>query len=190
MERMELIDAFDTAYAEWDRLVHEVGTEQWHAGTPCEDWSVRDLVNHLTSEHLWAPHLLDGATLEEVGDRFDGDVVGDEPVAAWEDAGTASYAAFHRPGALDGEVHVTGGREAADAYGWQMITDLAVHGWDLARGIGATARIPDGLALDVLERVRPVVGEGGVPGIFGPPVDVPATATPQEQLLSLLGRRP
>jgi uncharacterized protein (TIGR03086 family) len=187
---MELIDAFDTAYAEWDRLVHEVRTEQWHAATPCEDWSVRDLVNHLTGEHLWAPHLLAGATLERVGDRFEGDVLGEEPVAAWEDAGAESYEAFHRPGALTGEVHVTGGREKAEAYGWQMTTDLAVHGWDLARGIGASARIPDELAQDLLERAAPVIGEGGIPGIFAPPVDVPATATPQQQLLSLLGRRP
>lgn len=187
---MELIEAFDTAYVEWDRLVHEVGTEQWHAATPCAEWSVRDLVNHLTGEHLWAPHLLAGATLGEVGDRFEGDVLGDEPVAAWEGAAAASYEAFHRPGALDGNVHVTGGQESAETYGWQMTTDLAVHGWDLATGIGATARIPDELAQDLLERARPVVGKGGVPGIFAPPVEVPATATPQEQLLSLLGRRP
>ena len=187
---MELIDAFDTAYAEWDRLVHRIGTEQWHAATPCADWSVRDLVNHLTGEHLWAPHLLRGATLEEVGDRFDGDVLGDQPVAAWEDAGPKSYGAFHQPGALEGEVYVTGGREAAGTYAWQMTTDLAVHGWDLAQGIGESSRMPDELAVDLLERARPVVGEHGVPGVFAPPVEVPATATPQEQLLSLLGRRP
>jgi uncharacterized protein (TIGR03086 family) len=187
---MELIDAFDTAYVEWDRLVHEVGTEQWHTATPCTDWSVRDLVNHLTGEHLWAPHLLRGATLAEVGDRFDGDVLGDEPVAAWEAAGAASHAAFHRPGALEGSVHVTGGREAAGTYGWQMTTDLAVHAWDLATGIGRAAVIPDELAQDLLERARPMVGENGIPGIFAPPVDAAATATPQEHLLSLLGRKP
>lgn len=187
---MQLIDAFDTGYAEWDRLVHRIGTEQWHAATPCADWSVRDLVNHVTGEHLWAPHLLRGATLAEVGDRFDGDVVGDRPVAAWEDAGPASYAAFHRPGALEGRVHVTGGQETAASYGWQMTTDLAVHGWDLARGIGETSRMPDELARELLERVRPMAGENGVPGIFAPPVEVGATAPPQDRLVALLGRRP
>ncbi|EST39515.1 hypothetical protein N566_01525 [Streptomycetaceae bacterium MP113-05] len=187
---MELIDAFDTAYAEWDRLVHEVGTEQWHSATPCAEWSVRDLVNHVTGEHLWAPHLLRGATLAEVGDRFEGDVLGDQPVAAWEAAGAPSHEAFHAPGALEGQVHVTGGREASDAYGWQMTTDLAVHAWDLASGIGRSAVIPETLANDLLERVRPMIGKDGIPGIFDPPVDVAATATPQEHVLSLLGRRP
>lgn len=187
---MELINAFDTAYADWDRLVHQVGTEQWHAGTPCTDWSVRDLVNHLVGEHLWAPQLLGGATVEEVGDRFDGDVVGDEPVAAWEKAGEASRSAFHREGALDGSVQVTGGRERAEQYGWQMTTDLAVHGWDLARGIGDAARMPDRLARELLARAEPVVGTDGIPGIFAPPVDVAASATAQERLLALLGRQP
>ncbi len=187
---MELIDAFDTAFAEWDRLVHEIGTEQWHSATPCADWSVRDLVNHLTSEHLWAPQLLGGATLEEVGDRFDGDVVGDQPVAAWQQAAAASHAAFHRPGALTGYVHVTGGEAAADAYGWQMTTDLAVHGWDLARGIGGSAPLPDALAEELEKRAKPMIGKGGVPGIFEPPVDVAADAAPQDRLLALLGRHP
>jgi uncharacterized protein (TIGR03086 family) len=187
---MELIDAFDTAHAEWHRLVHEVGPEQWHAGTPCADWSVRDLVNHLTGEHLWVPELLAGATLEEVGDRFEGDVLGDEPVAAWEAAGAASHRAFHRPGALEGNVHVTGGQEAAEAYGWQMTTDLAVHAWDLASGIGSSVDIPDELAQDLLDRARPVVGKHGIPGIFAPPVEVADTAGPKDQLLALLGRRP
>ncbi|MFR9676011.1 TIGR03086 family metal-binding protein [Streptomyces sp. TR06-5] len=187
---MELIDAFDTAYADWDRLVHRIGAGQWHAPTPCADWSVRDLVNHLTAEHLWAPELLGGATLDEVGDRFEGDVLGDRPVTAWEAAGVASREAFHRPGALDGRVHVTGGRESAASYAWQMTSDLAVHGWDLARGIGDTSRMPDELATELLERVRPVVGAQGIPGIFAPPVAVADTASPQDRLVALLGRTP
>lgn len=187
---MELIDAFDTAYAEWDRLVHRIGPEQWDAATPCADWSVRDLVNHLTGEHLWAPHLLGGATLAEVGDRFDGDVLGERPVAAWEAAGAASREAFHRPGALEGSVHVTGGEEPAETYGWQMTTDLAVHGWDLAHGIGDRTRLSEELAAELLRRSEPVVGRGGIPGIFEPAVEVPSDAPALDRLVGLLGRQP
>ena len=66
--------------------VRAVPADRWTAPTPCTDWSVRDLVNHVTGEHLWAPHLLDGETIAQVGDRYDGDVLGDSPVAAWERA--------------------------------------------------------------------------------------------------------
>ena len=66
----------------------------WAAPTPCTDWTVRDLVNHLTVEHLWVPPLLEGRTVAEVGDRFDGDVLGDDPAAAWEAAAAASRRAL------------------------------------------------------------------------------------------------
>jgi len=190
MDGMELIDAFDAAFREWDRLVHEVTEQQWTESTPCAEWNVRDLVNHLVGEHLWAPHLLTGATLAEVGDRFDGDVLGDAPVASWEEAGSGSRSAFHRKGALKGDVHVTGGSIPAADYGWQMTTDLAVHSWDLARGIGAASLMPDELADAVLARVAPQAESWQGAGIFDPPVPVPDDAVPQDRLVALLGRRP
>jgi uncharacterized protein (TIGR03086 family) len=70
--------------------VRAVPADRWEAATPCTDWSVRDLVNHVTGEHLWAPHLLDGATIAQVGDRYDGDLLGDSPLTAWEQAAQAS----------------------------------------------------------------------------------------------------
>jgi uncharacterized protein (TIGR03086 family) len=187
---MELIDAYESAFKEWDRLVHEVGEQQWDEPTPCTDWSVRDLVNHLVSEHLWAPHLLNGETAADVGDRFDGDVLGDAPVAAWEEAGSESRSAFHRKGALSGRVHVTGGRIPATDYAWQMTSDLAVHGWDLAQGIGVRSRMPDELADAVYAQIAPEAESWQEAGIFDPPVPVPEDVVPQNRLVALLGRRP
>jgi uncharacterized protein (TIGR03086 family) len=187
---MELIDAFETAFKEWDRLVHEVGEQQWDDPTPCTDWNVRDLVNHLVSEHLWAPHLLNGETLDEVGDRYDGDVVGDAPIAVWEEAGSGSRSAFHRKGALRGDVHVTGGKTPAQEYAWQMTTDLTVHGWHLARAVGVRSRMPDELADAVHDHIAPQAGSWHEAGIFDPPVPVPDDAVPQDRLVALLGRRP
>ena len=70
---------FRRAVAEFDGRVRQIGAHQWQAPTPDEDWSVRDLVNHVVGEDLWAPLLLAGSTIAEVGDRFDGDVLGAEP---------------------------------------------------------------------------------------------------------------
>ncbi len=78
------------AAEEFGRRVHAVPADAWARGTPDEDWSVRDLVGHLVAEHLWVPPLLAGETVAEVGDRFDGDVVGDDPVGAWDRAIAAS----------------------------------------------------------------------------------------------------
>ena len=74
---------FRGAVAEFDARVRQIGDHQWQAATPNEDWTVRDLVNHVVGEDLWAPPLFAGATVAEVGDRFGGDVLGSEPKAAW-----------------------------------------------------------------------------------------------------------
>ena len=58
-----------------------VGEDQWGAPTPCADWDVRELVNHVAGEDLWTAPLLEGSTIEEVGDRFDGDLLGDDPIS-------------------------------------------------------------------------------------------------------------
>ncbi|MBW1600221.1 TIGR03086 family metal-binding protein [Streptomyces sp. JJ38] len=187
---MELLTAFDRALHTFDQHVHQVRDEQWAAGTPCAEWSVRDLLNHVTSEHLWAPWLLRGATLAEVGDRFDGDVLGADPVAAWARAAAASGTAFHRPGALSGNVHTSSGPTPAEEYAWQMILDLAVHGWDLARGIGADDRIDPELATTLHERLAGSIAAWQGVGIFEPPVDVPADVPVQDRLVALTGRRP
>lgn len=187
---MELLEAFDRALGEFDGRVHQVEDRQWDAGTPCAEWTVRDLVNHLTAEHLWAPSLLDGATLDEVGDRYEGDVLGDDPVRSWERAAAESRLAFHRAGALGGQVHTSGGLLPAEEYGWQMTMDLTVHAWDLAHGIGAEDTLDKDLAQAVYDRFAPQASHWQGLGIFDPPVEVSESADTQDRLVALLGRRP
>ncbi|MGD9484992.1 TIGR03086 family metal-binding protein [Streptomyces sp. TRM70308] len=187
---MDLLDAFDRAHRTFDQRVHQVGDDQWSAATPCGEWDVRDVVNHVTSEHLWAPWLLRGATLAEVGDRFDGDVLGSDPVGAWAQAASASRPAFHRPGALAGTVNTSGGPSPAEEYAWQMTLDLAVHGWDVARGTGSDDRFDPELAEALHARFRDRIPKWQDAGVFAPPVDTPANAPAQDRLIALTGRRP
>ena len=37
--------------------LHEVGDDRWAAATPCGEWTVRDLANHVLSEVCWAVPL-------------------------------------------------------------------------------------------------------------------------------------
>jgi uncharacterized protein (TIGR03086 family) len=169
------------------RTVHRVPAGAWGNGTPCSDWSVRELVNHLVGEHLWVPPLLAGKTLDDVGDDFDGDVLGDDPVAAWDAAIEASLAAWSDV-APDAPVHLSVGPTPAGEYANQMLLDLVVHNWDLARGAGLDDTLDPGL----VEAVREYVGEQQDelwPGMFAAPVPVPDGADPQTELLARLGRR-
>ena len=93
--------------AEFTRRVDAIRDDQWHLPTPCAEWDVRALVNHVTAENLWVPPLLAGRTGPEVGDRFEGDVLGDDPRAAWQASMDAALEAVESPGALDRTVDLS-----------------------------------------------------------------------------------
>jgi uncharacterized protein (TIGR03086 family) len=167
--------------------VHAVRDDQWNDPTPCTEWAVRDLVNHLVGEHLWAPHLLARESLQQVGNRYDGDLVGADPVSAWDQAARGSLAAW-RGADLSGTARFSFGTAPLTEYAEQMLLDLTVHEWDLARGTGQD------------ESLDPAAVEAGLPYAranvekwvsFG--ITAPAVATdsddPAVQLVSLSGRR-
>ena len=177
-----------TAMGEFDRRVRSVAPHQWHDPTPCAEWDVRELVNHLVVEQLWVPLLLEGATVEDVGDRFDGDQLGDDPVTAWASAAAAAREAFAAPGALRRSVELSYGRRPADGYCQEMTMDLTVHAWDLARALGADEQLDEELVSDVLAFIEPHVDQLVATGLFAPPVEVGDDASTQTRLLALLGR--
>ncbi|MFD8787651.1 TIGR03086 family metal-binding protein [Kitasatospora sp. NPDC059599] len=179
---------YPEALAAFDERVRLITPDQWDSPTPCSDWSVRDLVNHLTGEQLWVPELLMGATIGEVGGRFDGDVLGADPVAAWTDAAEAARQAWAVPGAADLTVHLSFGDVSGQYYLDQLTTDLAIHTWDLAEGTGRRTRLPAVLVDFALGQISGY-GDLSGSGLFDPPLPVPEDADPQTRLLGLTGRR-
>ncbi|MCU1676388.1 MAG: hypothetical protein JWM93_1146 [Frankiales bacterium] len=185
---MDPVELHAVAGGRVTQLVRAARPDQWTGPTPCTEWDVRTLLNHLVYEQLWAPELLRGATVEQVGDRFDGDVLGDDPQGAWE----KTYGAAHDAVAeadLDGMVHVSWGQISAREYIGQLNLDLAVHGWDFARGTGADDTIDPRVVGALLPGV--VAGSDGLTasGAFGTPVAVSDSVDPQTRMLALLGRR-
>jgi uncharacterized protein (TIGR03086 family) len=163
---------------------------KWDASTPCAEWNVRELVNHVVGEFLWAPPLVEGKTIEEVGDAFDGDVLGDDPVATWRKAVDGSRAAFGADGALERTVHLSFGDFSGNDYCWQLISDVLVHTWDLARGVGADDALPGDLSDDVYAVLDPMLNAFGPNDFFAAPREVGSDASPQERLLARTGRKP
>src|SRR3954451_12429528 len=87
--------------------IHQVGDDQWSSPTPCAGWDVRALVNHLVNENRWTPEIFAGRTVAEVGDRFDGDLLGSDPKATWNDAAREAVEAVHGAGAMVRTVHLS-----------------------------------------------------------------------------------
>jgi uncharacterized protein (TIGR03086 family) len=121
--------------------VGAVGPDDWERATPCSGWSVRDLVNHVVGEELWTVPLVQGSTIEAVGARFDGDVLGNDPLARSRAAATEAVAVVDERAPTGGTVHLSYGEEGLDEYVRQLSADHLVHGWDLAVAIGADTRM-------------------------------------------------
>ena len=186
----DLVDLHRRGNDEFGRRVHAVRADQWSLPTPCADWDVRALVHHLVYESLWAPPLFDGATMADVGDRFEGDILGDDPVAAFDEAAAAAHQAVAAPGALDRTVHLSFGDVPGSEYATQLIFDLAVHAWDLGRAIGFDGHLDTALVDCSLAWLRPNIELLKSSGLFADPVEVGADAPPEDQLVALTGREP
>lgn len=170
----------------WRRALDAVGPDDWGRATPCDGWDVRALVNHVVGEELWTVPLVKGATIEEVGDRFDGDVLGDDPSSRARDAAVEAVDALDAVGPAGGKVHLSYGDEDVAEYANQLSADHLVHGWDLAVAVGADTSMPT----DVLEAVatwfrdREEMYRSG--GAIGERVQTDGDA--QAQLLAAFGR--
>lgn len=170
-------------------LVAQIKPEQWQSPTPCRDWDVRALVDHVIRWNALIPDFLDGKSISEMDAPFERDVLGSEPAVHARQSVQAAIEAFAAPGAMDRTVrHIIGDIPAAHALFLRM-TDNAIHGWDLARAIGADTRI-DEEALPIIHAYATQYrAEIRASGAFGPAeVDVPDGADMQTKLLGILGR--
>lgn len=186
---MDIVDLHNRALEEFGVRVAAVEDKQWAAPTPCTDWDVRALVNHVTGEALWLPPLMEGATIEEVGDRFDGDVLGEDPHARWRSAAAAAAAAVADDGAMERTVHLSFGDFPGRFYAEQLFADYLVHAWDLARAVGADEQLDAelvGACALWFDGMEHLYRDGGA---VGPPVDVPGDADEQTRLLARFGRK-
>ncbi len=93
-------------------------------------------------------------------------------------------------GALARTVHVSFGDISGQEYVSQLFCDHLIHGWDLARAIGADETLDPDMVAYAYDFLLPQVDGWRSAGVFGPPVEVPAGVSRQDQLLALTGRRP
>lgn len=184
---METGELFHRTVLRWQEVVRGVGEDSWDAPTPCEGWDARALVNHVCGEGLWAVPLFAGATIEEVGDRFEGDLLGDDPRAVALDAAREADAAVAEGVRAGARVHLSYGEEDAGEYAMQLAADHLVHGWDLAAATGQDRRLDHDLVAAVAEWFagREEMYRSG--GAVGP--RVPTDGDAQDQLLAAFGRR-
>ncbi|MEO6702690.1 MAG: TIGR03086 family metal-binding protein [Jatrophihabitantaceae bacterium] len=178
----DIAELLRTALQTTGQVVEPITDEQWTAPTPCSEWDVRELLQHLVAGNRRFAAILRG-------EQPSASAAGDDTPAGYRTAAEELLLAVQRPGALDRIVTVPFGTVPAIVALDLRITELLVHGWDLARATGQQLDFPGVLTDRSLRFTRARLGD--LPpdrAPFAPPQPCPADAAPIEQLVALLGR--
>lgn len=180
----EITERFERITRQFTDRVQAVAPDAWDNPSPCEGWTARDVVGHLTD---WIPEFF-GAQGIEFPARPS---VADDPAGAWESVRGTLAAALTDPASATRTVDTPFGTQPlADTVDMIVTGDVFTHTWDLARATGQD----DTLDADQVQRMLASVG--AMPeealrsdGMFGARIDVGDDADDQTRLLGFLGRQ-
>lgn len=186
---MALVTTYRRSVEFWKDTVREVSGE-WDAPTPCTDWNVRALVNHVVGEDRWTKPLVDGMTIAEVGDALDGDLLGDDPKPAAMAAADEAISAVAERLPAGGKVHLSYGEEDIEEYISQLVADHLIHGWDLAAATGQQRELDSELVAEVAAWFRNREEIYRSSGAIAARPQSTSSSNPQADLLIAFGRNP
>jgi uncharacterized protein (TIGR03086 family) len=190
---MEAHETLHRAITQAERVVAKIDDDDLTRPTPCTDFDVKALLNHLVAS-------TDGLAKAAAGEKWDmatygQDVLGDDPKGAFSRAATNLREATPDPSSLDRTWNMPFGESPGHQGVGIAIMELAQHSWDLAR---ATDQADDAgtfddevseSALDLARTFMPP-NDKRSPESFGPTVDVADDAPVHDQLAAFLGRTP
>ncbi len=178
MTEVDLLDSYEQASA-WTLDKVRGATERLDRGTPCDDWDVRCLLNHM----LDTQQYFNGAARGEDVSPPSGtppDLLGDDPVQAFERSRAELLRTFGAPGLIEKTGPMLG----------IAFADQLLHGWDLAVATGQDATMPEGLPSTAYGMIHGRFTDEQRAGVFKPALRLPENASTQDQLLAYTGRRP
>jgi uncharacterized protein (TIGR03086 family) len=180
----------ERAFADTRAIVANVKAEQLGDATPCESWTVKELLDHVINGPFYSAACVNNGTAPESESMTEWTP---DNMVATLDAGIAeAVEAFNAPGALDKTVALPFGAIPASMWMALMTTDAFMHGWDLARATGQPTDIDPEFAGQILTNAKMMVqpafrgADGEMP--FGAEQPAPAGASNADQLAAFLGR--
>ncbi|MEV0298749.1 TIGR03086 family metal-binding protein [Nocardia sp. NPDC050710] len=182
-----VIGQIDRALDMTGKIVDAVDDGGLTASTPCVDWDVRTVLNHVVGGmHIFAAEL----SGIDPGGAHEDDWLGADPQAAYAAAAEIDRAAWHRPDVPTATVHIGLGALPAPAAALIHLTEVLVHGIDIAVAIDRPDLADDALSAELLTTMRDTDGIDAfrAPGVFGAEVAIAADAPAHRKLLAYVGR--
>lgn len=188
MSVSELLGEAQTATG---KVVANITPDQLGASTPCPDWDVRTLLNHLVAVNLFFASVAEG-TVPDREPFFEQNYLSDDLASSYDDSITRVRAAFDAPGASEKDYELPGFTMPGSALQAITLSDNVVHGWDLATATGQQLAVSDDLALATMEAIKPLpMAQPEARGrTFAQIVDVPDDAPALDKLIAFAGRTP
>jgi uncharacterized protein (TIGR03086 family) len=157
--------------------------------TPCQEWDVRALINHMAISLLFAAAIVRNQPppVDRLGTE---DVLGPQFRSGFRRAAVTAREAFSDPDALSGLCHSPAGDIPGSTWINFPTWDVFVHGWDLAVATGRPTARPDELTAPILAWARTTFTGSRDAGQIGELVTVASDAPLIDQLVALFGRQP
>ncbi|MET8146519.1 TIGR03086 family metal-binding protein [Sphaerisporangium sp. NPDC005288] len=188
MMTMDIREAYRRALNAFGTHVHQVRADQWRLPTACAGWDVHGMVDHLVGESLLAPQLLAGRQAAEAGELTEGDLLGDDPVKAFDVAAAAAARAIEAADVLTRTVRLSFGDVSGAEYIAELFADTLIHTWDLARAIGGDERLDPELVEVCAEWFAGAEEGYRQAGVIAERPPLPEDTDPQTRLLAAWGR--
>jgi uncharacterized protein (TIGR03086 family) len=194
---MNEIDVFILADEALVNVVSRIKPEQWQMEMPpsftrkgMKPATLREIINYHAYDDAWVPDILAGKTMEEAGkNKFDGDLLGDNPIESFKAIAKEACAAAKGTD-LERTAHLSYGKYPAKEYLKHITSFRGLRAYDIAKVIGADATLKPELVQGMWDEFLPDAEEWRKMGVFGPKVEVPDDAPLQDKLLALTGRDP
>jgi uncharacterized protein (TIGR03086 family) len=186
-----------------DNVVQQIADDQWQLPIPAwlatgranrDGLDLRTLINYHAYDDSWVPDMLAGRTMADVGaDKWkEQDLLGDTPKVRFHAIVETAVAAAATvtPEQLHNVAHLSFGDFPIEHYLAQITSFRAFRAYEFAALIGVDPTLPDDLVRGVWDQLQPHIDEWRAIGVYGPAVEVPDDASPQDRLLALTGRQP
>jgi uncharacterized protein (TIGR03086 family) len=180
-------------------VVSKIKDDQWSMEMPAAFSSrqndhtptLREIINYHAYDDAWVPDILAGQTMDEAGrDKFQGDLLGDDPKERFAALVEKACAAARELDDLDRVAHLSFGDFTARQYFWQINMFRGLRAHAIAKVIGADVDLPNDLVQGIWDEISPQAEEWRKIGVFGAAVAVPKGAPLLDRLLGLTGRDP
>jgi uncharacterized protein (TIGR03086 family) len=177
-ETNQLLDLYERA-SEWTLGKVAGATDKLDVRTPCDEWDVRKLMNHMLDTQRYFAGSARGDDVSRPSANPPA-LLGDDPVEDFARARAETIDAFGKEGVIERTRPSLG-----IAFGDQLL-----HGWDLAKATGQDAEMPEGLPEAAYDMIHGRFTDEQRKGLFKPEVTVPDDASAQDKLLAYTGRDP